>query len=131
GIGILAGPLLGVLLVQGVPAFIPVESLALVASRVGLLLLILYFPGGIVQLVAPLRDRVITFIGKLAGVTADETPDERGDAELFSDVSLQRRRTAADPGKVSDTEKLTVRDVTKSYGGLRAVDDVSVTVYEG
>ena len=35
GIGILAGPLLGVALVQGVPAFVPLESLALAASRFG------------------------------------------------------------------------------------------------
>lgn len=130
GIGILVGPLLGVLLVQGVPAFIPVESLALVASRVGLLLLILYFPGGLVQLVAPLRDRVIAFVGRLAGVAADDTAVERTDAELFSDVELKRPRTAK-KRRSSDVEKLGVTTVTKSYGGLRAVDDVSLAVYEG
>jgi len=132
GIGILAGPLLGVLLVQGVPAFIPVESLALVASKVGLLLLILYFPGGLVQLVAPLRERVIRLIGRMSGVDVGVTSEEEFEPELLTDLVPKKTTTARRPRPTTIGEpKLVVTDVTKNYGGLVAVNDVSLTVCEG
>ncbi len=130
GIGILAGPLLGVLLVQGVPAFIPVQSLALVATGVGRLLLIMYFPGGIVQLIAPLRDRVVALVARVAGARVEaEGPEVADETELLHDVTVtsKRPKTAA----VSDAIKLQVDTVTKTYGGLTAVDDVSIAVREG
>ncbi len=132
GIGILAGPLLGVALVQGVPAFIPIESIALVASRFGLLLLILYFPGGIVQLVAPLRDRVISWLGRRAGVTAASLEDaDPGDAvPAAAPATLRMRRIDVD-GKAPETTILRATDIRKSYGGLVAVDDVSLDVTTG
>ena len=135
GIGILAGPLLGVALVQGVPAFVPVESLALVASKFGLLLLILYFPGGIVQLVAPIRDRLITWIGRLSGVQA--TSSEQFDTPDSSVPPRPSKRRAPAPKRVSQRgaratkEILSVDAVRKSYGGLVAVDDVSLVAADG
>jgi ABC-type branched-subunit amino acid transport system ATPase component/ABC-type branched-subunit amino acid transport system permease subunit len=130
GIGILAGPLLGVALVEGVPALVPVESLALVASRFGLLLLILYFPGGLVQLIAPLRNRLITWLGRVYGVEASTS-----DAAPPEDVSMVRRvpaRTKASNETSNDGGViLRAADIVKSYGGLVAVDEVSLEVVEG
>lgn len=149
GIGILAGPLLGVLLVKGIPAFIPLQSLALFTQRFGLLLLILYFPGGLVQLVAPVRERLVRWIGRTQGVIVDslEQPDLEETA-VFTRSAQQVGATqdgkvvseavdfsqtsgdewsSIDPGK----EILRVNDVRKRYGGLIAVDDVSLVVNEG
>ena len=131
GIGILAGPVLGVALVQGVPAFVPVESLALVATKFGLLLLILYFPGGIVQLVAPLRDRTITWLGRLAGVNvtvSDDVPEELSMTQAQVAVPSRKQKRAAD---AADTEMLRADSIRKTYGGLVAVDEVSIAVARG
>jgi ABC-type branched-subunit amino acid transport system ATPase component/ABC-type branched-subunit amino acid transport system permease subunit len=133
GIGILVGPLLGVALVQGVPAFVPVESLALVASKVGLVLLIMYFPGGLVQLVAPIRDRVILWLAKRAGV--DATLSEAHGVDADEAVLAQRasaRVRKPPPAAVGDgAPMLRVDSVVKRYGGLLAVNDVSLEVVEG
>ena len=136
GVAILAGPLLGVALVQGVPAFIPVESIALVANRVGLLLVILYFPGGIVQLIAPLRDRVIGWIASRYGVSVTPTEAEvdvpeddvvdRAAQRAVREDDAKKRRAAAKAEVV-----LRASDVHKTYGGLVAVDDVSLEVTAG
>jgi ABC-type branched-subunit amino acid transport system ATPase component/ABC-type branched-subunit amino acid transport system permease subunit len=131
GVGILAGPILGVALVQGVPAFVPVESVALVATRVGLLVLILYFPGGIVQLIAPLRDRLLVWIGRRHGVdvSLDEATAVSSD-DTLPRVKLSQRRVA-DAGASHANDSLVATDVRKTYGGLVAVDDVSLSVANG
>ena len=129
GIGILAGPLLGVLLVQGVPAFVPVQSLALVASKFGLLLLILYFPGGVVQLIAPLRDRVIVWLGGLFGVRVSSS-EELGADEDVPLPTPTSKRTRTEPA-VEGKEILRGDALRKSYGGVTAVDDVTLTVVGG
>jgi ABC-type branched-subunit amino acid transport system ATPase component/ABC-type branched-subunit amino acid transport system permease subunit len=132
GIGILAGPILGVALVQGVPAFVPIDSIALVASRVGLLLLIMYFPGGLVQLVAPVRDRLVVWLARRAGVDAALTEAHAAEAEalLAQRLKLPARRRA-DGGPESAGPMLRVETVTKRYGGLLAVNDVSLEVAAG
>jgi ABC-type branched-subunit amino acid transport system ATPase component/ABC-type branched-subunit amino acid transport system permease subunit len=130
GIGILAGPLLGVLLVQGVPAFIPVQSLALVASKFGLLLLILYFPGGLVQLIAPLRDRIIVWLGGLFGVAA-KSSEELGSEEDVPLLASRPRRKARSGRAPTGAEILRADALRKNYGGVTAVDDVSLMVREG
>jgi ABC-type branched-subunit amino acid transport system ATPase component/ABC-type branched-subunit amino acid transport system permease subunit len=131
GIGILAGPLLGVALVQGVPTFIPVESVALVATRFGLLLLILYFPGGLVQLVAPVRDRLITWIGRLSGVSVASVEQPAAEEAPLLAPRSARSREGGTRRTRSTEEILRADDVRKSYGGLVAVDDVSLSVAEG
>ena len=131
GIGILAGPLLGVLLVQGVPAFIPVQSLALVASKVGLLLLILYFPGGLVQLVAPLRERVFGYLARAWGVEIERAAPDEPQPELLKDIVPAKARARRRTKEAIGEPLLVVTDITKSYGGLTAVGDVSLTVREG
>jgi ABC-type branched-subunit amino acid transport system ATPase component/ABC-type branched-subunit amino acid transport system permease subunit len=134
GIGILAGPVLGILLVKGVPAFIPIESLALLSQRLGLLLLILYFPGGVVQLVAPLRERVIKWVARRHGVVVEELEQREAREEemapaLTSPGAVQVNESPSAPPTAN--EILSVTEVRKTYGGLLAVDDVSLTVNEG
>jgi ABC-type branched-subunit amino acid transport system ATPase component/ABC-type branched-subunit amino acid transport system permease subunit len=126
GIGLLAGPVLGVLFVKGVPAFVPIRSVALFATRLGLLLLIMYFPGGLVQLVSPLRDRTIRWIARRFGV--DAAPDaQTGDAPF---VASARAAPAAASARQAGATLLRVEHVSKRYGGVRAVDEVSFEVRE-
>lgn len=128
GIGILAGPFLGALFVKGIPEFIPLQSLALFTQRFGLLLLIMYFPGGLVQLVAPVRERLVRWIGKRFGVVVEDV-EQVSDKQAPVFVTQVRERPEA--AERSGKEVLTAVQITKSYGGLRAVDEVSLTVTEG
>lgn len=133
GIGTLAGPILGVMLVKGLPAFVPLQSIGLFAQRAGILFLILYFPGGIVQLVAPLRERAIRWLARRHGITDAELEDQEVEGE-----ALVLRRPVAAPKADGDSvphgtsnEILQAVGVQKNYGGLAAVADVSLSVVEG
>jgi len=135
GLGIMSGPLLGALLVLALPAFVPLDAAGLTATTLGQLLIIMYLPGGVAQVVEPLRNRVAVFIGKRAGVevaavfeSATPTRFERLErpALRIEDLPVQEDRARA-PGSVL----LDARGLGKSFGGLRAVDDVSLQVLAG
>ena len=58
GIGRLVGPILGALWVIGLPAFCPDNDLVpLFTSSIGLLLILMYFPGGFAQIGYRVRER--------------------------------------------------------------------------
>ena len=86
GIGLLAGPILGAMYIIGIPKFVPLSSGALAASSFGWLILILYFPGGLAQLVRPLRDRVIRLAARDQGRLSNAEVD--GSAEALSPVAV-------------------------------------------
>ena len=57
GVQTVAGPIVGALWVRGLPAFFPDNDVVpLLSSGIGLLVLLLYFPGGLVQLAYSARD---------------------------------------------------------------------------
>ena len=127
GIGLLAGPLLGALYIFGIPDFVPLDAAGLAASAAGWLFLILYFPSGIGGLVNPLRQRVLAWAARRAGIDpteADEEPDAiRGVPQLHA---------VARPAAVeADAVLLEVADVRRRFGGVIAVDDVSLQVRPG
>src|SRR5262249_3255199 len=91
---------------------------------------ILYFPGGLAQLVSPLRDRMIRLLGRLHGIAS---PPEPATAEVVAerhrpptvDVSAREAppRVDADAPPI-----LEVRDLRRSFGGMQAVAGVSLAV---
>jgi ABC-type branched-subunit amino acid transport system ATPase component/ABC-type branched-subunit amino acid transport system permease subunit len=135
GLGIMAGPLLGALFVLALPMFVPLDAAGLAATSLGQLLLIMYLPGGIAQLVEPVRNRVIRAIGRRSGVDVDAAyaaatptgevgvPRQAREVRHLS-VETQRRKP---PG----TLLLRATDLHKSFGGVRAVNGVSLEVRAG
>ena len=68
GLASITGTVLGSVVIVGLPAFFPDSpEVALLTSGVGLLVLLLYFPGGLVQILYNARDAVF---GVLAGPPA-------------------------------------------------------------
>jgi ABC-type branched-subunit amino acid transport system ATPase component/ABC-type branched-subunit amino acid transport system permease subunit len=124
GATMLAGPLVGVLFVIGVPAFLPLDAAGLATTKLGLLLLIIYLPGGFAQLLLPLRDR-------LAVRLARRTPSKSPTAPVSLSTALVRD-VGADPVDVT-TQPLVLRanDLVKRYGGIRAVEHASIDVHRG
>ncbi len=132
GIGLLTGPLLGALVVEGA-TYLPLDSAGLAATALGQLLIIMYLPGGLGSLVAPVRDRVAGLLARRAGVDVEAAYSaERGFADNRSGSGVrpvleapQRRRTAGSGAL------LEVTGLRKSFGGVRAVRGVNLQVREG
>ncbi len=78
GLGLLYGPVLGAIVVQGA-TFLPLDSAGLAATALGQLLIIMYLPGGLGSLVAPVRNRIANALAAKAGVDVEQAyADERG-----------------------------------------------------
>jgi ABC-type branched-subunit amino acid transport system ATPase component/ABC-type branched-subunit amino acid transport system permease subunit len=132
GLGLLTGPIIGAFVVQGV-TFLPLDSAGLAATAFGQLLIIMYLPGGLGSLVAPVRDRVAKALARRAGVDVDAVyAAERGFGANRSDGQAapvlhgpRRRRTSA------SAPLLQASGLRKSFGGVRAVRGVSFDVRHG
>src|SRR5581483_5311083 len=129
GLGSVSGPLLGALYLIAVPELLPLDSAELAATSLGWLLLILYCPGGLAQLVDPVRRRLRAVVGGGAGgdggVVA-AVPDGAPAAGRSLLVGVVPAAPAA------STEALLVTShLTKRYEGVVAVDDVSLQVMRG
>ncbi len=133
GVSILAGPLLGVLYIIGIPTFVQLDAATLAASSFGWLLFILYVPGGLAHLIQPLRDRIVRFITRRrdvevevvgGGVVESAVPSApRGIILAFRDDDYVP--------PVRGTDLLIGSDLAKQFGGVTAVDGVSISVRAG
>ncbi|HJT38249.1 MAG TPA: ATP-binding cassette domain-containing protein, partial [Actinomycetota bacterium] len=135
GLGITSGPLLGALLVLALPAFVPLDAAGLTATTLGQLLIIMYLPGGLAQIVEPLRNRTANVIARRAGVDVDaayasSTPTAQDRLERpvlrIRDLPAMDDRARAPGGVLLDA-----RGLVKAFGGLHAVSDVSLHVRAG
>jgi len=122
GLGSVAGPIIGALWVIGLPAFFPGNDLVpLLSSSIGLLALLLFFPGGLVQVGHSTRDAVFGWMARRAG----PVPTTR---HQVIPTSLERpAKDAPAPG----TTVLSVTNVSVNFSGIRAVDDVTLEVRAG
>ena len=79
GIASPMGAVLGSLWIVGLPAFFPDNTLVpLLTSSLGLLILLLYFPGGLMQIAYSARDALFAWAASKREAAADRTHD--GDA---------------------------------------------------
>jgi ABC-type branched-subunit amino acid transport system ATPase component len=124
GMGSVAGALLGSLWVIGLPAFFPGNQLApLLSSSIGLLVMLLYFPGGFAQIGVRLRQHVVTWVEQR------HPPTDGKHATALPPVVAPDRTKGThtdDTGPALDARSLRVQ-----FGGNVAVDDVSIGVGRG
>jgi len=118
GIGSIIGPLLGALWVIGLPALAPNNQLVpVLTSGIGLLVLLLYFPGGFVEILSRGRDDGFRWL-------AARRPAPPSVSTTAVPTSLRRSTPTGPPSG----DMLTIDDVTVDFGGNRAVDHVSLRV---
>ena len=143
GLGSVAGPILGALWVRGIPQTIPEELddlVRLLTSSIGLLVLLMYFPGGLLQIVYSIRDKLLAradrrMAAREAAAAASAAPD--GGASAALDPALEQRRSRplvtapATPAVDLSAPALRTQDVSVHFGGNTAVDQVSVHVGHG
>ena len=123
GLGSIVGPVLGAAWVIGLPTLFPDFAAApLLVSSVGLLGLLLFFPGGFVEVAYRVRDALGARVAsRLPPGPAWQRAD---DTSIPVPAVLERGDDAA----VLPAEWLSVRDVTVRFGGRVAVDAVSLHV---
>lgn len=120
GLGSVTGAVIGAIWVVGLPALLgdsPEVSLA--TSGIGLLVLLMYFPGGLIELVHRLREVVYRRIV----ARAPEPP--------AADRSTMPARPASSDRPMVVGPALEVSDVTVRFGGTTAVDNMALTVAAG
>ncbi len=126
GLGSVVGPLLGALWVIGLPAVFPDnDTMPLLTSSMGLLVLLLYFPGGLVQIGYSARDALVRWLEA-------RLPDQPAVASTATAASITHGRErpalsaerAAAPALVTD-------DLRVRFGGITAVDGVNLEVNPG
>ena len=135
GLGIMSGPLLGALLVLAFPAFVPLDSAGVTATALGQLLIIMYLPGGLAQIVEVVRNRVVNLIGKRAGIDvaaayAAATPSGQQRLER-SGLRIGDLQVASSMVRPSGGVLLDANELVKSFGGVHAVDGVSLQIRAG
>jgi ABC-type branched-subunit amino acid transport system ATPase component/ABC-type branched-subunit amino acid transport system permease subunit len=122
GLGSLIGPVLGALWVVGLPAFFPDNTVVpLFTSSVGLLVLLLYFPGGLVQIAYSARDMLLTWAERRLPAEPTKTVHDTPSAIA----------THARPEPVAGVMALRALDIGVHFGGLVAVDRASIEVTDG
>ncbi len=124
GVASVAGAVLGTLWVVGLPAvFGHSDTVALLTSGVGLLVLLLYLPGGLMQIVYSVRALLLRFLDRPPSALDDAAPapaPRRAPATLTQRV----RPVETDGG----TAALALHGVTVSYGAARVVDGIDLEV---
>ena len=119
GVGSVAGPILGSLWVIGIPAFWPSSDLVpLLTSSIGLLVLLMYFPGGLVQIGYWARDALFAWLDR-------RLPEAVGAPKP---TAVPRARVDHDARKHETGDVLVTHGVTVRFGGRVAVDDVNIRV---
>ena len=143
GLGSVAGPILGALWIRGIPQIIPEELddlVRLLTSSIGLLVLLMYFPGGLLQILYSIRDKLLERADRKmaareaaaapgpstvekAASAPESVPDRRRPRPLVTEPAVA---VAATSGPALQTQDVSVR-----FGGNTAVDHVSVHVDHG
>ncbi len=124
GLSSVAGAVVGAFFVIGLPKlFDDSVEIGLLTSGAGLLLLLLYFPGGLVQVFYSARDAVFAVLARRRAPEPETTEARR---PLPTTVSVATRPLPAGLDTV-----LRVREVTVRFGARTVVDQVDLHVAPG
>jgi ABC-type branched-subunit amino acid transport system ATPase component/ABC-type branched-subunit amino acid transport system permease subunit len=118
GLGSLTGAVVGALWVVGLPAFWPQNDLVpLFTSSIGLLVILLYIPGGFVQIGYFARDALLRWVER-------RLPPEPAKSVTAPPLSLAHVARSRPLTLNSDGTVLAAHGVTVVFGGLSAVNGV-------
>lgn len=126
GLGSLAGAVIGAIWVVGLPAFWPDnQTVPLFTSSIGLLIILLYVPGGFVQIGYWFRSSLLNWLERRLPPRPVKTSTEAPVA-LTSIAETRRPLVTNDDGSVLRTHDLTVH-----FSGTLAVDHVDLRIAPG
>jgi ABC-type branched-subunit amino acid transport system ATPase component/ABC-type branched-subunit amino acid transport system permease subunit len=124
GLGSLAGAVSGALWVIGLPAFWPKnQTVPLFTSSIGLLIILLYIPGGFTQIAYWMRGELLRWLEQRMPPAVTKT---------VTAPPASLRRAALEPVTTNaDGTVLATRRLTVAYGGIVAVDHVDFEARPG
>ncbi|MDG2027988.1 MAG: ATP-binding cassette domain-containing protein [Acidimicrobiales bacterium] len=128
GLGSIAGPILGSLWILGVPELTPEKLRALqqlFTSNIGLLVLLMYFPGGLLQIVHNARDALLGMADRRFAASDREVAAP----SVERTVPTRVREPTDEPAPVGPA--LSASGITVRFGGNVAVDSVDFHVNHG
>jgi ABC-type branched-subunit amino acid transport system ATPase component len=135
GLGTLHGPILGALAVFAWPYLVPGANTTVIrsfSSGALLLIILLFVPGGIASLFERLRQRVLDLLAR--GKETAEVPPAEALPVAGIGVAAPRLQVATaearNGGNGSRSGPLEVRDVSITFGGLKALDGAALAVGE-
>jgi ABC-type branched-subunit amino acid transport system ATPase component/ABC-type branched-subunit amino acid transport system permease subunit len=124
GLGSLAGAVTGALWVVGLPAFWPKNTtVPLFTSSIGLLIILLYIPGGFTQIGFWVRGEILKWLEKRLPAAATKT--------MTAPPASLRRVGGAELVTNPDGSVLATRQLTVRFGGIVAVDQVDFHAQPG
>jgi len=128
GLGSIVGPIIGAIYLIGIPAFFSPTAEATAALAGAWLVLIVYQQGGVVAVVRSVMDRTYDSIARGRGLDPVEARTATAPARVNEPdpVAPASPVPTAPPGPM-----LEVTGITKRYGGVTAVNDVSFIVQPG
>ncbi|MHB1924697.1 MAG: ABC transporter permease subunit, partial [Acidimicrobiales bacterium] len=149
GLGSMTGPILGAIYVEGVEYFLH-GALQLLATGAGLLLLLMFLPGGLGEVFFGFRDRLLRIIARRRGLSVpslaerpdyapepdaarSETAEVAAPEVLEDDVRPARAgRASRDPAQAAGVDPLiSCVDVDAAYGQIQVLFDVGMEIAEG
>jgi ABC-type branched-subunit amino acid transport system ATPase component/ABC-type branched-subunit amino acid transport system permease subunit len=123
GLGSIPGSVLGAVYVIGLPALVQDSAeVRLLTSGVGLLILLLYFPGGLAQILYKARDAILARAERT--LERQEPEPSTVAAPVLVDVAANGHVPLEGPA-------LKATDVTVRFGGRIALDSVSIEARDG
>ena len=118
GLGTIIGPVLGALWIEGLPSLFDSSVVALFTSSIGLLLVVMYFPGGFAQVVYSWRSSALRWAEARYGLSA---PPKGAQGSVRLRAS-HRLRADGDYAAL-ETENLSV-----AFGGNQALNGASLSI---
>lgn len=124
GIASITGAILGTILIVALPIFFDgTKQVELFASGVGMLVVLLYFPGGLISIVHSARDNLLEWIARRSGWT----PPVRAEGAAIAALGGSTRRDDTP----TDADPLRTNDLVVNLGGRTIVDQVTLRVGSG
>jgi ABC-type branched-subunit amino acid transport system ATPase component/ABC-type branched-subunit amino acid transport system permease subunit len=124
GLASVMGAIIGTIVIVALPlVFSDTDQIQLFASGVGMLILILYVPGGLISVIDSGRDQLLAYVARRTGWE----PKKGREASASVAALSSRDRSREAPGALP----LRTEDVKVAFGGRFAVNGVSIEVRPG
>jgi ABC-type branched-subunit amino acid transport system ATPase component len=131
GISSLAGPIIGCAWVIGLPQLPQLGNLGLAATYLGATGIILWRPSGLIGFADYPRRRLASWLARRHGIDLDTAPEVRtepGSAIFAQPGRVDAVRVPPQPTGTT-TSLLQAHNLVKHFGGVRAVNGVSLEVH--